>query len=141
MNRKNIKILVIDDDPNMFNLIKFYLSSENYNLYAANNGQTALHLLENDNYDIILLDVLMPEMDGLTFLKQLKSKFISDSLVIMVTAHGPEDHLMESLKEGVYDILQKPFTANRLKLTISNALKFKLLHEAYNRLKNETKQS
>jgi len=140
MNQKNVHILVIDDDPHMFNLIKFYLSSEPYKLVSAKNGRQALHVLQNHSFDIILLDVLMPEMDGITLIKHLKDKFDSDTIVILVTAHGPEDRLMQTLKDGVYDILQKPLTANRLKLTVRNALKYKFLNEEYIRLKKATEK-
>ena len=135
MRKKNPNILVIDDDPNMFNLIKIYLSSEHYRIESAKNGRQALRLLEANTFDIILSDILMPEMNGITFVKELKKKKASDAIIIMVTAHGLEEHFMKAISEGVYDILQKPFTANRLKLTVRNALEFKFLRDDYYRLK------
>jgi DNA-binding NtrC family response regulator len=135
MRKQNPKILVIDDDPNMFNLIKIYLSSENYRIDSAKNGRQALRLLESDTFDLILSDILMPEMNGITFVKELKKNKKSDAIIIIVTAHGLEEHFMKAITGGVYDILQKPFTANRLKLTIRNALDFKFLRDDYYQLK------
>lgn len=135
MRKQNPKILVIDDDPNMFNLIKIYLSSENYRIESAKNGRQALRLLETDTFDLILSDILMPEMNGITFVKELKKNKKSDAIIIIVTAHGLEEHFMKAITVGVYDILQKPFTANRLKLTIRNALDFKFLRDEYYQLK------
>ena len=140
MELESAHILVIDDDPHMFNLIKFYLSSEPYKLEWAKNGRHALHILQDHSFDMILLDVLMPEMDGITLIKHLKDRYNSNTIIILVTAHGPEDHLMQTLKDGIHDILQKPFTANRLKLTVRNGLKYKFLNEAYSRLKKATEK-
>jgi DNA-binding NtrC family response regulator len=77
----------------------------------------------------------MPEMNGITFVKELKKNKKSDAIIIIVTAHGLEEHFMKAITGGVYDILQKPFTANRLKLTIRNALDFKFLRDDYYQLK------
>lgn len=137
MKHNNPNILIVDDDPNMFNLIKIYLTSENYQLISAKNGRQALRLLETDEFDIILSDILMPEMNGINFVKEVRKQTKSDALIIMVTAHGIEDHFMKALAEGVYDILQKPFTSNRLKLTIRNALDYKFIRDEYNLLKKK----
>ena len=130
-------ILVVDDDPNMFNLIKIYLSSENYQLQSARTGRQAIHLLETNEFDVILSDVLMPEMNGITFIKEARTMTKSNALFIMVTAHGLENHFMKVLDEGVFDIIQKPFTSGRLKLTLRNALNYKFLRDEYNLLKKK----
>jgi len=119
----------VDDDPNMINLIKFYLINEKVEIVPCNNGIEALGALENQTFDLILIDMLMPKMDGRTLLKKMIEQFKIKIPVIVVTAHGPTDNLMILIEEGAYDILQKPFTANRLKLTLHNALKHKKLTE------------
>jgi DNA-binding NtrC family response regulator len=125
------KILVVDDDPNMINLIKFYLVKDNVEITPSNDGIDALTILANQSFDLILIDMLMPKMDGRTLLKKIIHEYNIKVPVIVVTAHGPTDNLMELIEEGAYDILQKPFTTNRLKLTLHNALKHKALSEAY----------
>ena len=137
MEQNFLTILVVDDDPNMFNLIKIYLSSENYQLQSARTGRQAIHLLETNEFDVILSDVLMPEMNGITFIKEARTMTKSNALFIMVTAHGLENHFMKVLDEGVFDIIQKPFTSSRLKLTLRNALNYKFLLDEYNLLKKK----
>jgi len=127
---KTTKILVVDDDPNMINLIRFYLVKDNVEIIASHDGIKALNILENQSFDLILIDMLMPRMDGRTLLNKIVNEMNIKIPVIVVTAHGPTDVLMELIGEGAYDILQKPFTTNRLKLTLHNALKYKILSEA-----------
>ena len=137
MKQKTPSILIVDDDPHMFNLIKIYLSSDNYNLKSARNGKQAIRLLETEEFDVILSDILMPEMNGITFAQEVRKHTESRALIIMVTAHGIEDHFIKALAEGVYDIIQKPFTSNRLKLTLRNALDYKFLRDEHNHLKKK----
>jgi DNA-binding NtrC family response regulator len=116
------RILVVDDDPTMIKLIQFYLLKDDYEITPCTKGQDALSILKKDKFDAILIDVLMPEMDGHTLLKKMKDDLKIDIPVLVVTAHGASDNLMEMIEDGAYDILQKPFTTNRLKLTLRNAL-------------------
>ena len=127
--KKITKILVVDDDPNMIKLIKFYLLKENVEIESSNDGFDALLILENQTFDLILIDMLMPKMDGRTLLKIMIEELNIKVPVIVVTAHGPTDNLMQLIEEGAYDILQKPFTTNRLILTLRNALRHKMLSE------------
>ena len=128
---KIIKILVVDDDQNMINLIKFYLIKENVEIVPCTDGHVALSILEKSRFDLILIDILMPRMDGHTLLKKIVNEMKIDIPVIVVTAHGPTDNLMELISDGAYDILQKPFTINRLKLTLFNTLQHKNLKDRF----------
>ncbi len=131
MTSKKIKnrILVVDDDPNMIKLIQFYLLKENYEITSCTKGQEALSILEKENFEAILIDILMPEMDGYTLLKKMVDELKIDTPIVVVTAHGTSDNLMQMIEDGAYDILQKPFTTNRLKLTLRNALLYKKMTE------------
>ena len=124
MTEKNQKkrILVVDDDPNMIKLIQFYLLKDDFEISPCTRGKDALEILKKDNFDVILIDMLMPEMDGHTLLKKMIDEFKIKTPVVVVTAHGASDNLMKMIDDGAYDILQKPFTTNRLKLTLRNAL-------------------
>lgn len=133
---KIIKILVVDDDQNMINLIKFYLIKENVEILPCTDGHEALSILEKNRFDLILIDILMPRMDGHTLLKKIVNEMKIEVPVIVVTAHGPTDNLMELISDGAYDILQKPFTINRLKLTLFNALQQKNLKDRFTELQN-----
>jgi len=132
---KIIKILVVDDDPNMINLIKFYLIKENVEIVPCTDGHEALSILDKTRFDLILIDVQMPRMDGHTLLKKIIKEMKIDIPVIVITAHGPTDNLMELISDGAYDILQKPFTINRLKLTLFNTLRHKNLKDRYTELR------
>jgi DNA-binding NtrC family response regulator len=125
--RQKNRILVVDDDPTMIKLIQFYLLKDEYEITPCTKGKDALTILKNNNFEAILIDVLMPEMDGHTLLKKIKNELIIDTPILVVTAHGPSDNLMKMIDDGAYDILQKPFTTNRLKLTLRNALIHKSL--------------
>jgi len=133
-NPKKYRLLVVDDDPNMIKLIQFYLIKDAYQIIACYSGEEALKILKTETFDAILIDILMPQMDGFTLLEKMKDDLSIDSPIIVVTAHGASDKLMQLMDAGAHDILQKPFTTNRLKLTLRNALSFKELQEKCKRL-------
>ncbi len=116
------RILVVDDDPTMIKLIQFYLLKDDFDITPCTKGKDALSILKTNHFEVILIDILMPEMDGYTLLKKMKIELKIDTPIIVVTAHGASDNLMKMIDDGAYDILQKPFTTNRLKLTLRNAL-------------------
>ncbi|TFH03037.1 MAG: response regulator [Calditrichales bacterium] len=124
---RKLKILVVDDDPSMIKLISFYLSTQNCDITSVTRGAEALNILKTQGFDIIFIDVFMPEMDGYTLLKKMIGEYKIESPIIAVTAHGATDDLMRMITDGAYDILQKPFTGNRLKLTMRNALRYNSL--------------
>ena len=129
---KKAKILIVDDDQNMVNLIRFYLEKENFIIDSAKNGRKAYSMLQKIEYDIVLADMQMPEMDGQTLLKKAKNELNVDSLFIIISAYGQIEESISTVEDGAYDILQKPFVANRLKLTLRNAIKYKFLLDEYN---------
>jgi len=134
MPKNKPDILIIDDDPNILNLVRFYLEKDKYNITGAGNGKQAISILTKQNFDLILVDMLMPQMDGLTFIKEIKQELHLECPVIMVTAQDPTDNMMRIIYDYAYDIIQKPFTSVRLRLTVHNALKYKDLSDKYNRL-------
>ena len=126
--------MIVDDDPNMLKLMQFYLLEDDYNIISFTKGLDALAILKKEQFDIVLIDILMPEMDGHTLLKKIREELKLEIPVVIVTAHGPNDNLMNMIDAGAYDILQKPFTKNRLKLTLRNALRHKTLTDKCNEL-------
>ena len=137
MTEKKSHILVIDDDPNILNLVKFYLEKDKYMITGAHNGKEAVSLLTKEQFDLILVDMLMPQMDGLSFIREIREELHLDCLVIMVTAQEPTEIMMETIYNYAYDIIQKPFTSIRLRLTVHNALKYQFLKDAYKELQNK----
>lgn len=107
-----IKIMVVDDETRMRDLIKMYLQKEGYQIIEASNGREALLKLENFSLDMVILDIMMPEMDGLTVCKEIRKK--SDIPIIMVTAKGEEFDKVLGFELGADDYVVKPFGMREL---------------------------
>ncbi|QFT88631.1 Transcriptional regulatory protein SrrA [Bacillus sp. THAF10] len=107
-----MKILVVDDEANMRELLGMYLQKENYQVIFAENGNEALDLLYLHKIDLIILDVMMPEMDGFTTCKKIRQKYITP--ILMVTAKGDEWDKVKGLKLGADDYVMKPFSPKEL---------------------------
>ena len=114
------RILVIDDERSIRNTLREILEYEKYHVDEAADGPTALGLLENTTYDIILCDIKMPQMDGIEVLE--KALRITDTPIVMISGHGTIDTAVEAIKKGAYDFIQKPPDLNRLLITLRNAL-------------------
>ena len=101
------KILVADDDKNICELLKLYLEKENYEAIIANNGEEALRLFEFENPDLILLDVMMPKLDGWQVCREVRKH--SECPIIMITAKGETFDKVLGLELGADDYVVKPF--------------------------------
>ena len=106
MENEKKTILVVDDEKEIAELIEIHLLSQDYNVKKANNGKEALKLLENEHFDLVLLDVMMPKMDGKETLKEIRAKY--NLPVIMVTAKTTEMDKIEGLTLGADDYVTKP---------------------------------
>ncbi|MCT8388554.1 DNA-binding response regulator [Leuconostoc holzapfelii] len=103
------KILVVDDEAAISTLLKYNLEENNYEVIVAEDGQTAYQLASQQNFDAILLDLMLPGMDGMTVLKTLRQDKISTP-VILVTAKGDEFDRVFGLELGADDYITKPFS-------------------------------
>lgn len=110
MNR--FKVLVADDDPNVIEIIRLYFEKQQIELIEANDGTTALMMVEKESPDIILLDIMMPKMDGLEACREIRKK--SDIPIIMLTAKGEEFDRVLGLELGADDYVTKPFSPREL---------------------------
>ena len=128
---KQKQILLVDDDPEIIKLIKIYLKDANFNLTDVQNGHSALDAIKKNTFDLLIVDRLMPRMDGIALVKKLMIDLNYDGLIIMMSAHDHEDKKLLEIYDHIYDIIPKPFTANRLKLTIRNALNYKKMQKKY----------
>jgi two-component system, NtrC family, nitrogen regulation response regulator NtrX len=123
------KILVIDDERAIRNTLKEILEYEKYQVELAENAKQALELIKSSDFDLILCDIKMPEMDGLELLPHLIETH-PDTPVVMISGHGNIDTAVEAIKKGAYDFIEKPLDLNRLLITIRNAMdKSKLVNE------------
>ncbi|WP_199614206.1 response regulator transcription factor [Paenibacillus alkalitolerans] len=110
MNR--LKVLIADDDPNVREIIRLYFDKQNYELFEAKDGQEAVETVERDSPDIVILDVMMPRMDGFEACRQIQKK--CDIPIIMLTARGEEFDRVLGLELGADDYVTKPFSPREL---------------------------
>jgi len=107
-----LQILIVDDDQRLFELLRDYLAQNDVSARSAENGQIALGLLEQQAVDAVLLDIMMPGLDGLSVLRKIREQ--SDVPVIMLTAKGDETDRVVGLELGADDYLPKPFSPREL---------------------------
>ena len=122
------KILVADDEQSMREFLDIMLKKEGYKVSLASNGEEVVKLIDNDLFDLVLLDIRMPKLDGLSALKRIKA-IAPETIVIMITAYASADTAIKAMKEGAYDYITKPFKVEEIKLIIKNALEKKNLQK------------
>lgn len=106
------RVLVVDDESDMRQLVGMYLDNFGYEWGEAENGKEALKKLETDRYDFVVLDIMMPEMDGLSVCKEIRKT--SDVPIIFLTAKGEEWNRVNGLRMGADDYIVKPFSPGEL---------------------------
>jgi DNA-binding response OmpR family regulator len=107
-----MNVLIVDDEYGIREIIKEYCENEGYNVLEAENGIIALGILEKTNVDIIILDIMMPKMDGYTTLAKLRDKY--NIPVIMLSARSDEYDKLQGFNLGVDDYVTKPFSPKEL---------------------------
>jgi two-component system response regulator PilR (NtrC family) len=123
------KILIVDDEESYRQVLKVIFEAEGYRIKTAVNGLSALEELKSNQYDLIISDVRMPDMDGIALLKAVKD-ISQDVRVVMMTAFGTINTAREAFKLGADDFIQKPFNNEELKLIVKRTLeKQTLLNE------------
>jgi two-component system chemotaxis response regulator CheY len=115
------KVLVVDDAEFLRVRLTKMLSTDGYEVFQAENGAKAVTLYKEIHPDVVLMDVTMPEMDGLTALKEIVS-FDPKARVIMLTALGQESVVLEAVKSGARDFIVKPFEHDRVMKAITKLL-------------------
>jgi DNA-binding response OmpR family regulator len=120
LNHKG-RILVVDDEETMRRSLADILRLDGYQVYSACDGETALESLRRDTYDLMLLDLKMPGMDGLEVL-QTASKIAPDTHVILLTAHGSLESAIEALRRQAFDYLLKPSSPSQILQSVSGAM-------------------
>ncbi len=133
-------ILVVDDEPDIRNLLQEILLDEGYQVDTAENAVQAREARRQRRPDLILLDIWMPGVDGLTLLKEWTEDNKLDSPVIMMSGHGTVETAVEATRLGAYDFIEKPLTLAKLLLTIQRALEASALQRENIGLRNKTYQ-
>ncbi len=129
MDEQRPRVLVVDDEPNNLQLMRQILKDD-YRLAFANNGTKALEIFEKMKIDIVLLDIMMPEMDGYAVCRELKAgEGTKDVPVIFITAKDDPDDEAKGLELGAIDYIRKPITPSIVKARVKNHLELRLARE------------
>lgn len=118
---EQIKILVVDDEDRIRRLLKMYLEREGFEVDEAENGTVAVQKALDTNYDAIILDVMMPEMDGLEACEKIRE--VKDTPILLLTAKGEEADRVEGFEHGVDDYIVKPFSPREVVLRVKSVLR------------------
>jgi two-component system response regulator PilR (NtrC family) len=138
MAKKAPHILVIDDELSMRELLEIMLVREGYKISCAENGKTAISILEKKKFDLLLCDIRLGDITGLEVLRAAKANH-PDSIVIMISAYASAETAVEAMNDGAYDYVPKPFDNEELKKTISTALQLKSLEKEKKIIEDELK--
>jgi DNA-binding NtrC family response regulator len=136
MYKPGISVLIVDDEDGMCKLLKAIVNDMGYTAKSMTSPKKALQLLARENFDIAIIDVKMPEMEGTELL--VEALKLNNSMdVIMITAYGSIENAVEAIKMGAFDYISKPFQSDEIKLTLSKIIERKNLIDENLRLKNE----
>jgi nitrogen regulation protein NR(I) len=123
------QVLIVDDEPNLRKILSAQLTRDGYDALTAEDGEQGLHLLREHHIDLIITDLKMPKVDGMTLLKRALE--IEPELpVVLITAHGTIDTAVEALKRGAFDFVTKPFDKDEVRQIVAKALKTRELRGA-----------
>ncbi|NQV14173.1 sigma-54-dependent Fis family transcriptional regulator [bacterium] len=127
----NTSVLIVDDEQEIRDSLSEVLTDEGFLTYTAENGSTALEMMDEQHYDIIISDIKMPELDGVTLLKRVK-KQAPDTFVILITSYGSTETAIDAMRLGAIDYILKPLDFDELILRIKNIVLHKdLLREVH----------
>jgi two-component system KDP operon response regulator KdpE len=114
-------VMAVDDEPGILRLIKLELSTQGFHVVTAGDGEEALRVVEEHHPDIVLLDIVMPEMDGLELMRRLRER--SPIPIILLTAKGSDAEKVRGLESGADDYLAKPFSSDELSARVRAVLR------------------
>ncbi len=123
------QVLIVDDEPNLRKILSAQLSRDGYEVMTAEDGEQGLALLKEHHIDLVITDLKMPKVDGMTLLR--KALELEPELpVVLITAHGTIDTAVEALKSGAFDFVTKPFDKDEVRQIVAKALKTRDLRAA-----------
>ena len=132
------RVLVIDDDPGVRDYLEALVSRQGYQVSAMSGGEEALKRLDEVRPDLVTLDVVLPGMDGLETLRQLKQR-LPDVPVVMLSGHGQARTIVEAMRLGASDFLRKPFEVEELELAFQKALEKRALRAEVEELRGRAR--
>ena len=133
------KILIIDDDMTLSKLLMDILNQAGYEAISVTNGAQAIDLVEQESFQLVLLDLILPGMNGMDIFRHF-TKISPDLTVLVMSGHGTIARAVEATKLGAYDFIEKPLEKERLLLTVRNAMDKVRLYRSRSLLNNEVKK-
>ncbi|WP_420264751.1 sigma-54-dependent transcriptional regulator [Candidatus Magnetominusculus dajiuhuensis] len=130
------KILVVEDEKSMNDILKLLLEGEGYDVVSAYDGGEGLEILKKDIFDIVITDIRMPIGSGYEILKGVR-ELSPETMVLMITAFGTTEDAIEAMKLGAYDYINKPFKIDEIRLIVKNALERRLLSREVKNLRSQ----
>ncbi|MBN1823245.1 MAG: response regulator [Endomicrobiales bacterium] len=125
------KVLVVDDEQGILEICRRILTKRGYKVVTAPNGEEALELMQKESFDLALIDLRMPQMDGFELLKNIKKSYPLMEVVI-ITAEATIEAAIETLKLGAFDYIVKPFNVTELSASVKKAIEFSVLKRKEN---------
>ncbi len=125
------KVLIVDDDSRMCESLRALLSNQDYILKTCNSGKKAIEYLNKDDFDLVLLDIVIPDMNGYQIMDYISNQS-PDTIVIVVSGHASIKSAIKFIKKGAYDYIRKPFEPEELLITVKNCLDHKRLESENN---------
>jgi two-component system alkaline phosphatase synthesis response regulator PhoP len=117
-----IRVLAVDDEPDVLRLVEIKLKKAGFEVLTARDGEEGLQKAVSERPDVVLLDVMMPKMDGFTAAARIKEQLLPAPLILMLTAKGQESDVVKGLTGGADDYIIKPFAPRELIARINVAL-------------------
>ncbi len=133
---KNYSVLVVDDEPGMREFLEIMLTKEGYEVSIARNGEEAIEKIGKESFDLAIVDIQMPGINGIEVLRNTREKNYNTT-IIMITAFASHESAIEAMKLGAYDYITKPFKIDEIKLVIKKSLDKNVLEKENTRLKKE----
>ncbi|MBK9293073.1 MAG: sigma-54-dependent Fis family transcriptional regulator [Oligoflexia bacterium] len=137
--KKKANILVVDDETSIRQSLSAILEDEGFEVFTASNGHQAIDMMAKENFDCVLLDIWMPQYDGLEVLKDAKKRFPLLNFIIM-SGHGNIETAVKATKLGAFDFIEKPLSVDKVMIVINNLLTVSKLTEENTRLLNKVKK-
>jgi len=136
MKKHKGKILIVEDEKSMREVLKILLEGEEHEVTTASDGLEGLSCIEKDIFDLVITDMKMPKADGFEVLKKIK-EISPDTIVLMITAFGNTETAVEAMKQGAYDYISKPFNIDEIRLIVKKAIEKKREREELSLLRQK----
>jgi DNA-binding NtrC family response regulator len=133
------RILVVDDEEVVRDVLETFLRKEDYLVDLAENGAQALQMVDGGDYDVVLLDLMMPDVDGLGVLESIRNRHDSPAAIVL-TAFGTIERAVQATKLGAFDFITKPFKNDEILVAVKNAIEQRRLRSENARLKDSLRQ-